>query len=521
MQDSKRIIIAFAIVFFVLIVWQFIFRPKPTVRPQVDLTEPEKIETAVVPETSKKEVKTSSKIEKLSKETIPEIETVLENPELRVILTNQGGTIKSVFLKKHKAELVPDDARLFSTIIQTEQEKWDLTDLMMKTKATDSTVEYETKLPGLTIKKIFRINQDYTLNLLIQLEGENSGHLILADAGLTPTEPNLGDDLNHFRFYTKSTNYFKGYSSKKLKTDLVNTDRLDWIGLRTKYFLICLVGLSNKFDTTNAYRLPDNRIAFSAGTNQEQKESSYLVYLGPLKYDILRHYGIGLENAVELGWPKPFSLAILKILDFLYKIFGNFGVAIIVFAIIMKTIFWPLTHSSTKQMRQMQLLQPKIAELKKLYKNDPQALNRETMQLYKTHKINPLSGCLPLIIQLPIFWALYSVFRSTIDLRQASFIFWLKDLSLKDPFYILPILMGVSFLAQNLLTSADKRNMALQVFMPIFLTVIFLNFPSGLQLYWFVYNILSIVESVIARKGGIQWLKQQPQIKPSTSLPSK
>jgi len=139
------------------------------------------------------------------------------------------------------------------------------------------------------------------------------------------------------------------------------------------------------------------------------------------------------------------------------------------------------------------------------------------MQLYKLYKINPLSGCLPLIIQLPIFWALYSVLRSTIDLRRANFVFWLRDLSLKDPFYILPILMGVSFLVQNLLTSADKRNMALSVFMPIFLTVIFLNFPSGLQLYWFIYNILSIVESLIARQGGRLWPKPQPVNKPSTS----
>jgi len=143
------------------------------------------------------------------------------------------------------------------------------------------------------------------------------------------------------------------------------------------------------------------------------------------------------------------------------------------------------------------------------------------MQLYKIHKINPFSGCLPLIIQLPIFWALYSVLRSTFDLRQANFMFWLKDLSLKDPYYILPILMGVSFLAQSLLTSADKRNMALQVFMPIFMTVIFLNFPSGLQLYWFIYNILSILESMIVLKGGLPWRKTQPATSPLTNSLSK
>jgi YidC/Oxa1 family membrane protein insertase len=177
----------------------------------------------------------------------------------------------------------------------------------------------------------------------------------------------------------------------------------------------------------------------------------------------------------------------------------------------MKAIFYPLTRMTNKQMVQMQMLQPKIEELKKKYKGDPQGLNRETMQLYRLYKVNPFSGCLPLVLQMPIFWALYSVLQKTIELRRADFVFWLQDLSLKDPYYILPILMGVSFLIQNFLTSADKRNMALLIFMPIFLTVIFLNFPSGLQLYWLIFNLLSIGESMIAR-GGIKWKIQKTSV---------
>ncbi len=521
MGDTKRIIIAFAIVFFVLIVWQYIFRPQAPVTPQTDLTEPKTTEQPVKPETTKPAITPVPKIKKAKQPVIPETETVLENSKLRLVFSNQGGVIKSIFLKQHNAELVQKETNLFSTTLLSTQEALDLSDLMMTTKATDSTIEYEVDFSDFKVKKFWRINQDYSINLSIKVEGNAYGHLINLANGITTTEPNKGDDLGHFRFYYKNNNEFKGFSAKKLKNGFANSDKLDWTGLRTKYFFIGLVGLSTKIDTVSAQLLPDNRIAFSAGIRQNQTENSYLILLSPLKYDLLKGYGIGFERAVELGWPKPFSLAILKILDFLFRLFRNYGIAIIIFSILMKAIFWPLTHSSTKQMRQMQLLQPKLAELKKQYKNNPQALNRETMQLYKLYKINPLSGCLPLIIQLPIFWALYSVLRSAFDLRQARFVFWLKDLSLKDPYYILPILMGVSFLAQNLLTSADKRNMALQVFMPIFLTVIFLNFPSGLQLYWFIYNLLSIVESIMARKGGIPWLKRQPQTKPLINSLSK
>ena len=519
MGDTKRILIAFAVIFGILIIWQFIFRPPAQTAKTIEETK--KSEEVVPTETTKPVITPPPEIKKPTEPTQPEIETVLENSKLRIVFSNQGGVIKSAWLKQYKTELVPKGNSLFSTTLWSNQGDLNLSNLMMTIKATDSTVEYEKDLSGLKIKKIWRLNNDYSLNVTINIEGQYQGYLIAADAGIATTEPNIADDLSHFRFYCKADKALNGYPAGKIKNGIVRTDKIDWVGLRSKYFLLTLVGLANKFDTVAARILPDKRIGFVAGAHQSPPSINFLVFLNPLKYDILKTNGLGFENTVELGWPKPFSIAILKILDFLFRIFRNYGVAIIVFSILMKVLFWPLTHSSTKQMRNMQLLQPKLNELKKKYKSDPQGLNRETMQLYKIHKINPFSGCLPLIIQLPIFWALYSVLRSTFDLRQANFMFWLKDLSLKDPYYILPILMGVSFLAQSLLTSADKRNMALQVFMPIFMTVIFLNFPSGLQLYWFIYNILSILESMIVRKGGLPWRKTQPATSPLTNSLSK
>lgn len=519
MEDTKRILIAFAVIFGILIIWQFIFRSPSQINKTVE--EAKKSTEVVQPETTKPVITPPAEIKKTTEPALPETETILENSKLRIVFSNQGGVIKSAWLKQYKAELVPKGNSIFSTTFRSTQGDLNLSNLTMTIKATDSTIEYEKDLAGLKVKKVWRLNTDYSLSLSIKVEGANPDILIGVDNGLAPTELNIQEDLTHFRLYCKGTKEVNGYAGKKLKNGFTRTDKLDWVGLRNKYFLITLVGLSDKFEITTANLLPDNRIAFSAGTKPTSEETKFLVLLSPLKYDLLKSYRMGLENTVELGWPKPFSYAILKILDFLFRIFRNYGVAIIVFSIVMKLLFWPLTHSSTKQMRNMQLLQPKLNELKKKYKNDAQGLNRETMQLYKIHKINPFSGCLPLIIQMPIFWALYSVLRVTFDLRQANFVFWLKDLSLKDPYYILPILMGVSFLAQSLLTSADKRNMALTVFMPIFMTVIFLNFPSGLQLYWFIYNILSILESMIVRKGGLPWRKTQPATSPLTNSLSK
>jgi YidC/Oxa1 family membrane protein insertase len=173
------------------------------------------------------------------------------------------------------------------------------------------------------------------------------------------------------------------------------------------------------------------------------------------------------------------------------------------------------------------------------YKNDAQKLNSETMQLYKLYKINPASGCLPLLVQMPVFWALYAVLSNAIEMRGAPLGLWLNDLSQPDALFghlpqglpmvggaaigLVPILMGVSSIIQTLITSADKKNLAMTIIMPVFITLIFLNMPSGLQLYWFLYNVLSIGESVIAMKGGLPWSKSKTRREPSlaTAPPPK
>ena len=486
-NDTTRIIIAFVLIMVVLLAWQTLTpKRKPAQVPITTTTETTKTNTqpATIAQTP------PSMVNKIIPAT--ETENVLENAKFRITFSSLGGTIKSIYLKKYKAELIPPDSRVLDIQIVNDSigtKNWQVT------YQDESTLVYQGQF-----RKIYRFYQDYTLKLFLEpISGTLPDYQINFDAGLGMTEANKKDEYKHFALFYQIPLKTNKVSANKIKTPTV-TD-VQWVGLKSKYFTSILSGAGKA--TVNIMPLTDGRIGY-VYKPADKTTSVYTLYFGPLDFDLLKSYKLGWEALNDLGWTKIFSIAILKILLFLYKIFKNYGIVIIVFSIIMKAIFYPLTRMSTKQMQQMQMLQPKIGELKKKYKGDAQALNRETMALYRVYKINPFSGCLPLVFQMPIFWALYAVLQKTIELRQANFIFWIKDLSLKDPIYVLPILMGVSFLVQNFLTTADKKNMALLIFMPIFLTVIFLNFPSGLQLYWLIFNLLSIVESIIAR-GGIKW----------------
>jgi YidC/Oxa1 family membrane protein insertase len=209
---------------------------------------------------------------------------------------------------------------------------------------------------------------------------------------------------------------------------------------------------------------------------------------------------------MDMGWTliRPVSRLILAFFVFVHRFIPNYGLVIIIFSIILKIIFYPLTHKQLEATRKMQQLQPQLAALKEKYKNDPQRLNKETMALYKKGGANPLGGCFPLLLQMPIFFALFSVFRSTIELRRAEFFLWIKDLSVKDPYLVLPIVMAVTMFIQQKMTVKDPKQAAMVYLMPAIMFFFFMNFASGLVLYWTVFNILSIIQQVfVERKGTV------------------
>ncbi|MEO0090762.1 MAG: membrane protein insertase YidC [candidate division WOR-3 bacterium] len=500
MEEIKNFFIAFILIFLVLVIWQYLFLPKP----QIEKPKEGKVKESL-PIDTLKTVKT--KVDTIKEEII-----VLENSKIRLTFSNLGGVLKSVYLKDYDCELLRPKSNYFGLTIFQEDKNYDLTWEIFKYEKKNNEIVFETQSGKEKITKRYKLKDDYQLSFVLTGLAKGSYFSLNFDKFLNFTEKDTNEDLNyaHYQYYFKRN--VKKFDFRKMKKDeFIYENEIDWLVMKNKYFLFALLP-SFPFDSCQFLKREKEGGIIIYSTNQDKSELSLI--FAPLEYNLLKGFKKDLEKAIPLGWPRSFSLAILFLLKFLYKIFQNYGVAIVFFALLMKLLFFPFSRMQNEQMRKLHLLQPKLEELKRKYKDDPQTLNRETMQLYQLYKINPFTGCLPLIIQLPVFWALYSVFRQTIDLRKASFIFWLKDLSVKDPIYVLPIMMGIFFLLQNILTNPDKKNIFLTFIFPIFLTLIFLNFPSGLQLYWLTFNVLSIMESLIFQKGGLKWLKIKTKLNP-------
>jgi YidC/Oxa1 family membrane protein insertase len=198
------------------------------------------------------------------------------------------------------------------------------------------------------------------------------------------------------------------------------------------------------------------------------------------------------------------SKPLLKLLHLFHGFVGNWGLAIILLTIVIKIVFWPLSHKSYKSMNQMKKIQPLMAKVREQYKDDRQKMNEEMMRLYKTYKVNPAGGCLPMLLQIPVFLGLYQALLGAIELRHAPFIahvpftdlIWLADLSAKDPFYVTPVIMGATMFLQQKMTPSpgDPTQAKMMLFMPVIFTFLFLNFPAGLVVYWLVNNVLSIAQ---------------------------
>ncbi|MEO0079158.1 MAG: YidC/Oxa1 family insertase periplasmic-domain containing protein [candidate division WOR-3 bacterium] len=531
-SENLQMVIAFVLVVVILFIWQFLFLRR----------QPQNQTVAAAPAPAQPTPPTPAGPQKqlpASQSPLPETTITLQNDFLSLELTSRGGGLKQTRLIKFGAELVPADSILFGSQVQIQDRSYDLACLPVTIGFADSSVTFSYEIEGMTITKTWRLGRDYTLALSVASTGPVAALTLDCQAGIATTEQNLREDLANFHFYARRNGKVHQLSHANLRKRQFGGPA-DWVGIKSKYFFLALVNEHAEFDSTQALALDDGRIGFWARTGFDDEiagsRAQFLIYLGPIEYNRLRSFRLGFENVVSLGWLKPVALGILWLLRLFYSLFRNWGVAILFFSVLMKAAFYPLTRTQTRQMRQMQLLQPKLEELKRKFQDDPKMLNEETMRLYRLYRINPLSGCLPLLVQMPIFFALYAVLRTFIELRGARFILWLKDLSQPDTLFghlprglpmlggsaigLLPILMGVSFIAQNLMTSTDKKNWALTILFPIFITAIFLNLSSGLQLYWFIYNILSILESVVAIKGGSLWRRTKPQTS-TTSPPTQ
>ena len=295
---------------------------------------------------------------------------------------------------------------------------------------------------------------------------------------------------------------------------------IGWAAYEDNYFICSVIpeaGANNRYvnlsvlDDTVKTVIGEEPATLEPGAG---KEFTYDAYFGPKKLSILNEVNHALSKAINFGWFDVIAKPMLWLLNFFHSVIGNYGIAIILLTVLIKGTFWPITQKGMKSMKNMQKLQPKVAKLKEKFKDDPQKMNQEMMALYKTYKVNPLGGCLPLVLQIPFFFALYKVLLMSIELRHAPFMLWINDLAAPDRLWIgfdipylhgipvLTLLMGASMYLQQKMTptTADPTQAKIMQFLPIIFTFMFLNFASGLVLYWFVNNLLSILQQQLINR---------------------
>jgi YidC/Oxa1 family membrane protein insertase len=290
--------------------------------------------------------------------------------------------------------------------------------------------------------------------------------------------------------------------------EIIPGEDVAWTAIEEKYFISAIIpGEVRPAEVRRSpgpgilsYKLIYPYMQLSPG---ESRAFSFALYIGPRDIDILHRQNAQLERTIDFGWFDIISKPLLLTLKFLNGFLHNYGISIIVLTIIIKILFWPLTNKSFKSMKGMQKLQPEIAALKEKYKDNREEFAKKQMELFKRYKVNPLGGCLPMLLQIPVFIALYRALMDSIELRHATFIpFWINDLAAKDPTYIAPLIMGASMFLQQKMTptTVDPSQAKIMMFMPVIFTVMFLNFPAGLVIYWLVNNLISIAQQMYINK---------------------
>ena len=478
----------------------------------------------------------------------------IENDVIKAQISSKGGVIKNLWLKKYKSwnqyktQLIwsaygelgmtfssretgqeIDTRQLFFEFDSNVQDNYIL-------KGTDSVV-ITLKMdlaPGRNIirKYVFyaekyHFDVDITVNNFEEIF-TNKGYRFEWVRGLRYQEENSVDEsndaesmisLNGEMFYLDATEY---HPTREQKTGVI-----DYAAIKTKYFTAAIMPKPAKsYDgtvtlTAQKFGAPDHgaieqyEMSFLVPYRGGSQSKSFRIYAGPIDYDIVSEYG--LQNVVSLGWKfivRPIGeFFMLPFFMFIYKLIGNFGISIILFSIVMKIILHPLSIQQMRSAQKMQVLAPEIAKVREQYKDDNQKQQQETMKLYSTYGINPAGGCLPLLLQMPILYALWSVLRAAIDLRQANFALWITDLSLPDSIFTLPfpifgittisglaLAMGVTMFIQQKMTITDPKQKALVYMMPVMFTLMFSYFPSGLNLYYFMFNLLGILQQLYINK---------------------
>ncbi len=449
---------------------------------------------------------------------------IVETPFYRVAINPRGGSMESVELNRYPSftssgpvQLVPESASFLRRAADLGTDRLVLSDIRFAVsdtllrlgpgdEGTDLTLRYQSGQRAIT--QTYRFDPSgYVIDYELDIDSSADGVLVTSlGPRLESNEKNSGDDYRQMRAVARVDGEVVSRQAKGVDEGegLALAGDVDWAGIRSKYFVAVVMGESNDRplsavtmhgDASDS--LPSLDVAI--GTPIRAGRAAYRLYVGPQEYRRLSRLNDGLDDVNQYGWSwirwmiTPFAKLCVIIMLWLHKFIPSYGLVLMVFALLVRFVTWPLTTKSYQSIQAMQKLQPELQRIREQYKADPQRMQQETMALYREKKVNPLGGCLPNLIPMPILFALFFVFQSTIEFRGQPFL-WLGDLSQPDPLYILPVLMGATIYASSKLTATDPKMAAMTYVMPLVLTFVFLNLAAGLVLYYALSNLLTFAQ---------------------------
>lgn len=530
-MENKNMIIALVLSFAILFGWQYLF-PTPKQEAPVKASE-QQVEMNMDDAAPKPEPKVAA-----VPEFIPDTarQVTVKTPLYTAVLNSQGGILESFVLNGYKQTIEPDSPNVdlvgksakhmapLGIILNGSptwsKGEWAFDGSNETLSAEESkTLVFRGKLGNFHLERRIAFTGDSYL-IKEEVKVLNGGDANLGWLAFTAATESMSDVDNRYNLTKISYLGPEGLEEEESKDDLEETGldvtaKLNWGAISSNYFMFALLPESS--ESTMKGKVQDDifRVVMGEPTSfdpGQEKTMGCSYYIGPLVQKQLDKAPANLSAAIDFGWFDVLAKPLLWVLNFCYKYVGNYGTAIIILTILIKLLFWPLSQKSYQSMAQMKKLQPMIAKLKEKHGDDKQKLNQETMALYKTYKVNPAGGCLPMVIQIPVFFGLYKALLEAIELRHAAFIthlpftdmVWLADLSAKDPFYITPLVMGATMFLQQKMspTAGDPTQAKIMLLMPVVFTFLFLNFPAGLVVYWLVNNVLSIAQ---------QWMMMRQQ----------
>jgi len=473
----------------------------------------EDTETSVLTDTEVPQESLTSGLE----EDVPQEDVVLENNVTKLTFSNKGGVLVSAILKNYKdkdgnnIELVNKEGarRGFYPFTFTNSDLTILNNKNFKINKDGNSVVFTYQSGSLFFEKKFTL-ADNNYNVIFSLNTSyNNDVEISLGPGIKSAEKvksrysGIQDQIVLF-----SDGDLEKYEKKKIKKNLGKTFKASWGAIEDRYYTKLIdnkdLGIEVKFDIKK-YSEGEDEYSLSDLIFKAPKGQNFSVFIGPKQYEVLKSFGRGYEKTVNFGFFGLFGKWLFFFLRWLNGFVHNYGWSIVIMTIIIRALLFPLNQMSMKSMKKMGELQPKIKEIQAKYKKYgsdntmKMKMNQEIAELYKKEGVNPAGGCLPMLVQMPVFFAIWGVLLSLIDLQNAPFIFWITDLSSKDPYYVLPVLMGVTQFISQLITptTGDKNQKMMMYAMPVVITAMLANAPSGLMVYWTTNNLFQVVQQLI------------------------